>query len=138
MGDKVNAVKDFAIDKILRIRTVNDLHLERAESCYDHPAMLFLACGKRLRMPVVMKEGLDAFRDVEQKVSCDNMFYVMMRRCLHFPLKRFDGAEDHYKVAHYIQHCSCTHCISCYCCYESGKRTEDANRLAASDIGFQS
>ncbi len=125
--DKVNAVKDFAIDKILRIRTVNDLHLERAKILCDHPKYLFWL-GKRLKNAGRYEESLDAFRRGTE-VSCDNMFYVMMGNVC-TSLKRFDEAEDHYKVAHYMQPCKLYPLYQLLLLYESEGRTEDANRLA--------
>lgn len=125
--DKVNAVKDFAIDKVLRIRTVNDLHLERAKILCDHPKYLFWL-GKRLRNVGRYEESLDAFR-LGTEVSCDNMFYVMMGNVC-TSLKRFDEAEVHYKAAHYMQPCKLYPLYQLLLLYESEGRTEDANRLA--------
>jgi O-antigen ligase len=125
--DKVNAVKDFAIDKILRIKTVNDLHLERAKILCDHPKYLFWL-GKRLKNSGRYEESLDAFRRGTE-VSCDNMFYVMMGNVC-ASLNRFDEAEDHYKVAHYMQPCKLYPLYQLLLLYESEGRLEDANRLA--------
>lgn len=125
--DKVNAVKDFAIDKVLRIRTVNDLHLERAKILCDHPKYLFWL-GKRLRNVGRYEESLDAFR-LGTEVSCDNMFYVMMGNVC-TSLKRFDEAEVHYKAAHYMQPCKLYPLHQLLLLYESEGRTEDAGRVA--------
>lgn len=125
--DKVNAVKDFAIDKVLRIRTVNDLHLERAKILCDHPKYLFWL-GKRLRNVGRYEESLDAFR-LGTEVSCDNMFYVMMGNVC-TSLKGFDEAEVHYKAAHYMQPCKLYPLHQLLLLYESEGRTEDAGRVA--------
>ena len=125
--DKVNAVKDFSIDKILRIRTVNDLHLERSKILCDNPKYLFWL-GKRLRNVGRYEESLDAFR-LGTEVSCDNMFYVMMGNVC-TSMKRFDEAEDYYKAAHYIQPCKLYPLHQLLLLYESEGRAEDACRMA--------
>ncbi len=125
--DKVNAVKDFSIDKVLRIRTVNDLHLERSKILCDHPKYLFWL-GKRLRNVGRYEESLDAFR-LGTEVSCDNMFYVMIGNvCI--SLKRFEDAEKHYKTAHYMQPCKLYPLHQLLSLYENEGREEDASRMA--------
>lgn len=125
--DKVNAVKDFAIDKVLRIRTVNDLHMERAKILCDHPKYLFWL-GKRLKNVGRYEESLEAFR-LGTEVSCDNMFYVMMGNvCMY--LKRFDEAEDHYWTAHYMQPCKLYPLYQLLLLYEDEGRAEDARQMA--------
>ncbi len=57
------------------------------------------------------------------------MFYVMMGNVC-ASLNRFDEAEDHYKVAHYMQPCKLYPLYQLLLLYESEGRLEDANRLA--------
>lgn len=125
--EKIDAVSDFAIDKVLRIKTVCDLHLERAEVLSDHPKYLFWL-GKRLRAAERYEESMAAFR-LGSMASCDNMFYVMMGN-LYASIGENDEAENQYITAHYMQPCKLYPMYQLLLLYESEGRTEDAEKMA--------
>lgn len=124
---KLIATKDFAMDKILRIRTIDDSHLQRAKTLSDCPKYLFWL-GKRLMAAGRYEESLEAF-SLGSEVSCDNMFYVMMGKVCS-SLKRSDAAEDCFLTAHYMQPCKIYPLYQLLLLYESDGKTDNAEEVA--------
>lgn len=132
---KVEAVKDFEIDRALRVQTVNDDHIERAKVLSDYPRYMFWL-GKRLARSGRYYESLYVFLRGSE-MSCDNIFYVMMGNDYRL-LNKIDMAEQFYKTAHFMQPCKLYPMFQLLLMYESEGRLADARELASAIIATKS